>query len=110
MDQMKSAITGTVDQARRAVARAGESMPDADDMQTGATTAMRAIRENPLGLFFGTAAVGFVIGSILPLTQLENERLSPMVDQLKTRAKERVQETIVTARDAAVDSISDTIG
>ncbi|MBV8636459.1 MAG: DUF3618 domain-containing protein [Candidatus Eremiobacteraeota bacterium] len=110
MDQMKSAITGSVGQARRAVSRAGDAMPDTDDMRTNAMNAMSTVRENPLGLFFGMAAVGFVIGSLLPVTQLENDQLAPVVDQLKARAKDRVQETIETARDAAVSSISDAIG
>jgi ElaB/YqjD/DUF883 family membrane-anchored ribosome-binding protein len=106
MDQMKSAITGSVGQARRAVSRAGDALPDTGDMQTGAMNAVGAVRENPLGLFFGMAAVGFMIGSMLPVTQLESERLTPMVDQLKERARDQVQGTIEAARDAAVDSIS----
>jgi hypothetical protein len=52
------------------------------------------------------AAVGFVVGSLLPVTRLENDRLVPMVDDLKERAKNQVQDTIETARDAAVASIS----
>lgn len=110
MDQMKSAVTGTVGQARdaisRATERASDAMPDTGDIQNNAMNAMRAVRENPLGLFFGMAAVGFVIGSLLPRTQLENDQLVPMVDQLKRRAKDQVQGTIETARDAAVNAMS----
>ncbi len=110
MDNMKSAITGSVDQARRAVSRAGDALPDTGDVQTGAMNAMNAVRENPLGLFFGTAAVGFLIGSLLPITSLENEQLAPVVDQMRKRATDRVQDTIEAARDAAVSSISNSMG
>ena len=110
MDQMKSTITGSVDQARRAVSRASDTLPDADDVQTNARNAMNAVRENPLGLFFGMAAVGFVIGSLIPITPIEDEQLAPMVGQMRMRAKERVQDTIEAARDAAVSSISNAMG
>jgi len=110
MDQMKSAITGSVDHARRAVSRASDALPDTDDVQTNARNVMNAVRENPLGLFFGMAAVGFVIGSLIPITPIEDEQLAPMVGQMRTRAKERVQDTIEAARDAAVSSISNAMG
>ena len=70
LDQMKSAITGSVEQTQRAVSRASDALPDTDELQTNA---MNAIKENPLGLFFGMAALGFIIGSLLPLTPLERD-------------------------------------
>ena len=110
MDQMKSTITGSVDHARRAVSRASDALPDTDDVQTNARNVMNAVRENPLGLFFGMAAVGFVIGSLIPITPIEDEQLAPMVGQMRMRAKERVQDTIEAARDAAVSSFSNAMG
>ena len=110
MDQMKSAITGSVDQARRAVSRAGDALPDTGDVQTNTMNAMNAVRENPLGLFFGMAAAGFLIGWLIPRTPIEDEQLVPMVDQMRERAKERVQDTIEAARDAAVSSIGSAVG
>ncbi len=110
VDQMKSAVTGTVGQARRAVSRAGDTLPDTGELQSNAMDAMNAVRENPLGLFFGMAGIGFLIGSLLPVTQLEREQVAPMVDEWKERAKDQVQGTIDAARDAAVSSISKTMG
>lgn len=110
VDQMKSAITGTVGHARRAVAgagqRAGGMLPDAGDVQSGAMNAVNAVRENPLGLFFGMAALGFLIGSLLPATDFERENVGPMVGQLKDRAIDEVQDRIETAKDAAVDAVT----
>ena len=45
------------------------------------------IRENPLGLLLGAAAVGFLLGSLLPATDIENERLGEIGDRLKQRAQ-----------------------
>jgi ElaB/YqjD/DUF883 family membrane-anchored ribosome-binding protein len=73
IDQMKSAITGSVEQTQRAVSRASDALPDTDELQTNA---INAIRENPLGLFFGMAALGFIIGSLLPLTPVERDMSS----------------------------------
>lgn len=106
VDQMKNAITGTVGQARRAVSNAGDALPDTDDVREGAMNAVNAVRENPLGLFFGMAAVGFMIGSLLPRTGFEDRNVGPMVDQLKERAKDQVQDTIDAAKDAAVNAVT----
>jgi len=110
VDQMKNVITGTVGQARRAVSNAGDALPDTGDVRDGAMNAMNAVRQNPLGLFFGLAAVGFMIGSLLPTTDFENENVGPMVDQLKERAKDQVQGTIDAAKDAAVSAVTSSIG
>lgn len=108
VDQMKSAITGTVTKAKDAVSNAGSNMPDTGDVRDTAMNAVSAVRENPLGLFFGMAAVGFMIGSMLPTTDFERENVSPMVDQLKERAKDQVQGTIDAAKDAAVNAVTQT--
>ena len=109
IDQVKSSVSGTVDQARRAMSRATDAMPDTGEIQENTINAMRAVRENPLGIFVGMAAVGFAIGSLLRATQIENDQLVPMVDQLKERAKSQVRGTIETAKDAAFTSISNSM-
>lgn len=45
------------------------------------------IRENPLGLFLGAAAVGFLLGSLVPATDIESERFGEISDRLKQRAQ-----------------------
>ena len=110
VDQMKSAITGTVSQARQAVSNAGNALPDTSDIRENTMGAMDAVRQNPLGLFFGMAAVGFMIGSLLPVTDFETENVKPMVDQLKDRAVGQVQGTIDAAKDAAVNAVTSSIG
>ncbi|HET9028886.1 MAG TPA: DUF3618 domain-containing protein [Candidatus Aquilonibacter sp.] len=110
VDQMKSAITGTVSQARQAVSNATGKLPDTGDVRDSAMSAVDAVQRNPLGLFFGMAAVGFMIGSLLPVTDFETENVKPMVDQLKDRAVDQVQGTIDKAKDAAVSAVSSSMG
>ncbi len=109
MEQMKSALTRSVEQARRAASRASDALPDTGDVQTNAMNLMDAVRRNPLGLFFGMAAAGFLIGSLVPMTPLEDEQLRPIVGQMRERARDRVKGAIERARDAAVSSISDAL-
>ena len=35
-------------------------------------------QDNPLGLAVGAAAVGFLAGLLVPVTQVENEKIGPM--------------------------------
>lgn len=104
--RMRDAITSTIEQTRRAASRAGDALPDTGDIQAGAMNAMNAVRENPLGLFFGMVAVGFAIGSLIPVTRIENEQLSPLVAKMRTRAKDEMQVRYERMRDVAVSAIT----
>jgi len=42
--------------------------------------------ENPLGLAIGAAAVGFLAGLAVPITEYERERVGPLRDELLDRA------------------------
>ena len=109
----RDAITGTVgklrDRAGEARDRAREMAPDMSDVQERAKSIGGSVRENPIGVLLGAAAIGFLIGSLLPVTELEQERLGPIGDQLREQAKERVQETIGQAREAATEIVTQAI-
>jgi ElaB/YqjD/DUF883 family membrane-anchored ribosome-binding protein len=117
VDAVKSTIAGTVGGIRdRAGSRAhdarekmGEMVPDMNDMQNRASGAVSVVRENPLGLFFGMAAVGFLLGSLLPSTQIEDQRLGPIGDQLKEQAQAQVEHAVSTARDVATQAVTQAV-
>jgi Protein of unknown function (DUF3618) len=50
--------------------RLGQMVPLVNDIPAPATGPGSIVRENPLSLFFGAAAVGFLLGSLLPLARL----------------------------------------
>jgi len=57
--------------------------------------------ENPLGLAIGAAAVGFIAGLAAPSTRIEDERVGPMADQVKDKAKETGQEALERGKEVA---------
>jgi gas vesicle protein len=58
-------------------------------------------KQNPLGLAVGAAAVGFVAGMLIPSTRVEDEKIGPMADQVKDKARETGQEALERGKDVA---------
>src|SRR3954449_12098558 len=76
----KDRVTGMKD-------RVVGATPDTGDVKQQAQRAKSVAEENPLGLAIGAVAVGFLAGMLVPATRVEDERLGPMADDLKERAK-----------------------
>ena len=106
MGETVDAITGTVGGLKEKVSGI---VPDASDVKERARGAAGLVRENPLGLLLGAAAVGFLLGSLIPSTRIEDERLGPMGDQLKEQAQDQIRETISTVKDAASQAVSQAV-
>ena len=104
----KEKITGRRDQlkerVRRTGSRAGDATPDAEQVKQGAKQAAGIAQENPLGLALGSVAVGFVAGMLIPSTRVEHEKIGPVVDQVKERAKETGQEALEHGKEVAQDA------
>jgi hypothetical protein len=81
-----------------------ESTPDSGDMKRGARRAAGLAQENPLGLALGAVAVGFVGGLLIPSTRVEDEKLGPMADQVKDKAKETGQEAVERGKEVVQQS------
>jgi len=69
------------------------------------------VAENPLGLLLSGVAVGFVVASLLPSTDVENRQFGAIGDNLKNQAKDLgshavehgktvVQETVLAAQES----------
>lgn len=117
-DRMRDAVSDRLESVKSTVGavrdRAADALPDADGVRDVGTNAMGAVRENPLGLFFGALAVGFLTGWLVPASDIENERLGPIGDQLKQTAqaasgqileqgKAVVRDTVDAAKQSAVE-------
>lgn len=94
----KGAVADRVESVRSMVAG---STPDSGEMKQGAQRAAGIAQENPLGLAIGAAAVGFVAGMLIPSSRMEDERIGPMADQLKERARETGQEALERGKQVA---------
>ena len=51
-------------------------------------------QENPLGLAIGSIAAGFIVGLLLPSSRVEDQKLGPMADDVRAKAKETGQEAL----------------
>ena len=70
-------------------------------------------KQNPLGLGIAAVAAGFVVGTLLPSTNVEDEKLGEMSDQVGEKAREVGQEAVERGKDVAreaVDSAKETAG
>ena len=80
----------------------GADRPSTRRRQAGAPGGGAGVaQENPLGLAIGAVAVGFLAGMLIPSTRVENEKIGPMADQVKDKAKETGQEAIERGKHVA---------
>jgi gas vesicle protein len=94
----KEAVSGRVDSVKSKISGA---TPDSGDVKQGAHRAKGMAQENPLGLALGAVAVGFVGGLLIPSTRVEDEKIGPMADQVKEKAKETGQEAMDRGKEVA---------
>jgi len=111
-DSVVSAVTGSVDTVKSAVGSGTDSMgsamndmtPSKDEMAAQARRAKGLAQDNPLGMAIGAVAVGFLAGLAIPSTRVENERLGPMADEIKDRAKSLGEEALERGKEVATEA------
>ena len=110
---VKSRVKDSVTEKKDAmVSRVTGAMPDRQQVQSGARK-VGLSKQNPLGLGIAVAAAGFVVGTLLPSTSVEDERLGEVSDQVGEKAREAGQEALDRTKDVAreaVESARDTAG
>ena len=79
----------------------GDATPDGGDIRDGAKQAVGVAQENPLGLAIGGVAVGFLVGMVLPSTQVESEKIGPIADDVKDKVRETGQEAVERGKEVA---------
>jgi ElaB/YqjD/DUF883 family membrane-anchored ribosome-binding protein len=97
----KEAISDRVESAKSTLSG---STPDKGDVKQGAQRAAGSAKENPLGLALGATALGFVAGLLIPSTRVEDEKIGPMADQVKDKARETGQEAIERGKHVAQEA------
>jgi ElaB/YqjD/DUF883 family membrane-anchored ribosome-binding protein len=80
--------------------------PDTGQVKSQARRAKSVAEENPLGLAAGAIAVGFLAGMLVPSTRVEDERIGPLADDVKDRAKQTGQEALERGKQAAQEAVS----
>lgn len=92
--QVKDKIMGGADAAN-------ERTPDSEEAKAKARRAAGMAQENPLGLALASVAVGFVVGSLIPGTRVEDERIGPVADDAKQHAMEMGQDALERGQESA---------
>jgi hypothetical protein len=90
-----------VDQIKGSTDKIGEASPDGDQVKHGARRAVGVAEENPIGLALAGVAGGFLIGMMLPSTEIEDEKIGPLADQVKETAAETGQEALDRGKEVA---------
>jgi ElaB/YqjD/DUF883 family membrane-anchored ribosome-binding protein len=103
-NRAKQALAGTASRAGDGASRVGDAAPSRGQVGQQARRAAGLAQENPLGLAVGAAAVGFLAGLLVPSTRVEDERLGPVADQVKDRARETGQEALQRGREVAQEA------
>lgn len=96
----KDTVVGKADSL---VSRIGGVVPDGEQVKDGAAK-VGVSKENPLGLALVGAAVGFVAGTLLPKTEIENEKLGEFSDQVTDTMKDAGQEAFERGKSVAQDA------
>jgi gas vesicle protein len=118
-DSAKESIVGATQSVKEKIVGAGSSVgdsvssvgdtvsdktPDAEQVKYQARRAVGVAQSNPLGLAIGSVAVGFIAGLLIPSTRVEDEKLVPVADDVKERAKQTGQEALEHGKQVAQDA------
>jgi gas vesicle protein len=102
---VRSKIAGAGSQISHAGSQIADATPDAGDVKHVGRQAVSVAQGNPLGLAIGAAAVGFLAGMLIPASDLENERIGPIADQVKDQIKQTGQEAIERGKHVAQETV-----
>ena len=91
VDDKKEAVKSKVTDAKDAVTGV---VPDRRSIKRGASHMRDTAESNPVGLAVGGLAVGFLVGTLLPQTRVENEQLGKTSDRLIDAAKDTAGEAV----------------
>ena len=97
----KESVSGKVGSVKSKLTGA---TPDGGDVKQGAQQAVGVAQENPLGMAIGGLAVGFLAGMLVPSSRVEDDKLGPMADQVKDRAKDTGQEALERGKQVAQEA------
>jgi len=114
-DSVAGSLSGARDtvvgKADAVVSRVGGAVPDSGQVRSGARK-VGVSSENPLGLALVGAAAGFIVGTLVPSTRVEDEKLGEVSDQVTEKAREAGQEALQRGKSVAQEaaqSASDTL-
>ena len=101
VEEKKEAVKGKFTGAKDSVTGV---VPDRRAVKRGVTNVRYTAESNPIGLAIGGAAVGFVLGTLLPQTRVENQQMGEMSDRLIDAAKDTAGEAVDRGKQVAQEA------
>jgi hypothetical protein len=101
-EAVKSKFTGAKDGVTGAV-------PDRRTVKQGVTQVRDTAESNPMGLVIGGVAVGFLIGTLVPQTRVENQQMGEMSDRLMDAAKSTAGEAVERGKQVAGEAVGEAV-
>jgi ElaB/YqjD/DUF883 family membrane-anchored ribosome-binding protein len=113
VSEQKDKVTGKVSSAKDTVtSTVTRVVPSREGIKRQTRRVSKTAESNPVGLTVGAAAVGFLVGMLVPSTRVEDERVGEIADRVKDQASdvghealERGKEVVQEAKDSAVDTV-----
>jgi gas vesicle protein len=102
IDDKKEAVKSKFGGAKDTVTK---PIPDRQALQRGASHMRDTAESNPLGLAIGGLAVGFLVGTLLPQTRVENEQIGQMSDRMIDAAKDTASEAVERGKQVAQEAV-----
>jgi Protein of unknown function (DUF3618) len=102
IDDKKQAVKSKLAGAKDTVAG---PLPERRTLKRGAIHMRDTAESNPLGLAVGGLAVGFLVGTLLPQTRVENERMGEVSDRAIGAAKETAGEAVERGKEIAQKAV-----
>jgi Protein of unknown function (DUF3618) len=103
IDDKKDAVKSKLTDAKDTVTA---PLPDRRALKRGATHMRDTAESNPLGLAVGGLAVGFLVGTLLPQTRIENQQIGELSDRTIEAAKETASEAVERGKQVAQEAVS----
>jgi gas vesicle protein len=100
-DKKDTIVSGVSGRKDAVVSRVGGMTPDGEAVKRRSLRLKDTAEQNPLGLAIGGAAIGFIAGLFAPSTRVEDEKLGPIADQVKSSAVEAGQEALEHGKQVA---------
>lgn len=86
------------------VSKVSDVTPDRTTLERRMNGLKGGAERNPLGLAIGGAAVGFIIGLLTPSTRMEDERIGPLADEVKSTATEAGRDALERGKQVAQEA------
>jgi uncharacterized protein DUF3618 len=102
IDDKKQAVKSKLTGAKDAVTG---PLPDRGALRRGSSHMRETAESNPVGLAVGGLALGFLVGTVLPKTRVENEQIGQLSDRMMEAAKDTAGEAVERGKQVAQEAV-----